>query len=232
MNRKGKNSLSAIVRKKNAPKKRLEYQQNVPDASRSAEKVELLLEHAVADYNYLTTDFRTFQNNYIRSHLWLSIVLLTLCSVLFVNILEYSIPVPFLHGAPSLWFYSFATMTLFTQCCTLVIGINSIQDRENTLLAIGDYNIKLQQLCAKRGKNYESVLRSMLESYQQCIAFEISERTKVKATIKDMSRLLIISICFAIASIGIFAMTPANSDNTRLHHEAVEIILKKEATLM
>ena len=208
-------------RRKEATKKSLAPQQTESNVSCSAEELELLLDHAVADYKYLTTDLKTFQHGCIRNYLWLSIILLAFSAILFLNLLEQNNPVPFLHGAPSLGFYSFAIMTHFNQLSVLVIGINSMQSRENILLPISNFNLKLEQLQSEREKDYESGLLNILDDYQQSIAFETNKRMKVKATINDMSRLLIISVCLTVVSVGIYAMTPADSNSLMLRQKKV-----------
>lgn len=209
MGRNAKTSLTATVHREKASTERLAEQRNEPGAPRSAEKLELLLELAIADYKYLTTDLRAFQYSQIRTYLWLSVTLLAFSSILFLNLLEQNNPVSFLHGAPSLGFYSFAVMTFFNQLSVFVIGVDSLQSRDNRILPINAYDLELEPTWDEHEKDYENALRNTLANYQQGIVSEVNKRTKMKATIKDMSRLLIISVCLAITTVGIYAMTPA-----------------------
>lgn len=209
MERNAKNSLATNVHREKASTESLAKQQNEGGNLCSTKKLELLLDLAIADYKYLTTDLRAFQYNQIRTYLWLSVTLLGFSLIIFLNLLKQDNPVPFLHGAPSLGFYSFAIMTLFNQLSVLVIGVDIMQSRDNRILPIDAYNLEVEATRGGQENDYDNAVRNILASYQQGIVSEVNKRTKMRATIKDMSRLLIISVCLAIASIAIYAMTPA-----------------------
>lgn len=220
---KKKNTPKPCLRLRNnaAIKKRSAHQTDELNVSRYRSNLELLIQQASADYNFLITDLRDFQSSYIRTYLWISTILIAFNTSLYLKILDKTHPIPLLNGAPSVAFYLLALLSLLIPLVVFVIGVDAMRGRKDTLIPIGDYNEKMDQLWAERDKGYEGVLRSILGCYQDCIDFENKERSDVGNCLKGISWLLISTVLITIITVCSYMANPTETDSSLLRQREV-----------
>ncbi|WP_027361087.1 hypothetical protein [Halodesulfovibrio aestuarii] len=173
-----------------------------------ADRIQLLLSYAANDYKQLTVDLPTFQQAHTGRYLWLATVLFGANLTIYKELLEGGITIPFLQGAPTVFFYIGAVLSLLLQLIVFVMGVDTMRGKKPTAFPFGDYTDRVRDIWSVTPEKSEQMLINVLGSYQRSIKNQIEAGNQVGIRLKHMSLLILSSVFITILTVASCATVP------------------------